>query len=524
MIPKFFKINLVLFIFSAVSFAQTTYYVSPTGSDSNTGLDTAHALATPSVALAKVTGTTGGYTIYFRGGTYKYATQLKTPKAGVSGNPNRLFAYPGEHPIFDFTGLNDRGIYISKDYWYLRGLEVCNAGSNGIVISTGTGNNVLEGCVAHDNALEGIKLTGSSGLVHDNLILNCDSYRNYDAATHGEDADGFAAKTGTGTGNIFKCCRSWNNSDDGWDFYSNSTGGLVMDSCWSFRNGVNLWGDASWSGDGDGFKLGGAGTTSEHVCVNCIAFDNSLSGYSNNNAVAGQTLINCTAYRNSSKHYNYCLNTTITAGTLMKHYIVNCISYGDRDSITAVNQQTTNSWQIGTLTDADFVSLDTTGVTGPRNADYSLPKLNFLHLAATSQLVNKGTVVTLPCGADVNMAVPYTGSTPDIGAYEADTSSTTTLINKIFNTLAPTECKLFSNYPNPFNPETIIKFQITERGLVTLKVYDVLGREVTTLVNEERVPGIYSETFNGTNLASGIYISRLQSGAHVLSQRMVLLK
>jgi hypothetical protein len=522
--PKFWK---YLFFWPAcLLYAQTTYYVSPSGSDSNTGLDTAHALATPSVALAKVTATSGGYTIYFRGGTYKYATQLKTPKAGVAGSPNRLFAYPGERPVFDFTGLKDRGIYISKDYWYLRGLEVCNAGSNGIIISSASGHNVVEGCAAHDNGLEGMKITGStSSLAHDNLFLNCDSYRNYDDSTHGEDADGFAAKTGCGTGNIFKGCRSWNNSDDGWDFYSNSTGGLVIDSCWAFRNGVNLWSDASFAGDGDGFKLGGAGTTSQHVCVHCIAFDNTLSGFAQNYSKAGQTLINCTAFRNSSSHYNFALADAVSSGTLLKHYVMNCISYNGTNTFGTAIQSTSNSWQVTALTDADFVSLDTAGVTGPRNSDYSLPKLNFLHIAKTSALVNAGTVIALPCGGDSTIAVPYSGSSPDIGAYEADTASSATLIGKILNgDSRPTECKILPNYPNPFNPETTIKFQIAQKGMTTLKVYDAVGREVAVLIHEELPPGTYTETFDGSHLASGIYFSLLQTGAHRSVQKMMLLK
>jgi len=132
-----------------------------------------------------------------------------------------MWAYPGERPVFDFTGLNDRGLYISKNFWHIKGIEVCNAGSNGICLSS-CGYNIIEGCSSHDNGLEGIKLTGSTSdtakLARYNLILNCDSYRNYDAANHGENADGFAAKTGRGPGNIFKGCRSWNNADDGWDF------------------------------------------------------------------------------------------------------------------------------------------------------------------------------------------------------------------------------------------------------------------------------------------------------------------
>ena len=83
---------------------------------------------------------------------------------------------------------------------------------------------------------------------------------------------------------------------------------------------------------------------------------------------------------------------------------------------------------------------------------------------------------------------------------------------------------LMQNYPNPFNPTTNIGFRIAESGFVSLKVYDILGREVTTLVNELKRAGSYEVAFNGTNLANGIYIYRLESGKYSYTRKMILLK
>ena len=83
---------------------------------------------------------------------------------------------------------------------------------------------------------------------------------------------------------------------------------------------------------------------------------------------------------------------------------------------------------------------------------------------------------------------------------------------------------LFQNYPNPFNPVTTISYQIPERGFVTLKVYDILGNEVATLVNEEKPAGIYQVELDGLNLSSGIYFYRLRAGKFVESKKMVLMK
>lgn len=87
-----------------------------------------------------------------------------------------------------------------------------------------------------------------------------------------------------------------------------------------------------------------------------------------------------------------------------------------------------------------------------------------------------------------------------------------------------TNYSLSQNYPNPFNPSTQIKFTIKEAGLVTLKVFDILGREVTTLINRELTGGSYNIDFNAAGLASGIYFYRLESGSFVQTNKMMLLK
>ena len=88
----------------------------------------------------------------------------------------------------------------------------------------------------------------------------------------------------------------------------------------------------------------------------------------------------------------------------------------------------------------------------------------------------------------------------------------------------PTAYKLEQNYPNPFNPTTSIKYSIPTGGFVSLKIYDVLGREVATLVNETKAPGFYKANFNASNLASGLYIYRLTSGTHSYAKKMLLIK
>lgn len=88
----------------------------------------------------------------------------------------------------------------------------------------------------------------------------------------------------------------------------------------------------------------------------------------------------------------------------------------------------------------------------------------------------------------------------------------------------PTRFELSQNYPNPFNPSTQIKFSVPKEGFVNIKVFDVLGREVRTLVNEVKKPGYYSVDFDGANLSSGFYFYRMETSSYVETKKMMLLK
>ncbi|MBX2977350.1 MAG: T9SS type A sorting domain-containing protein [Ignavibacteriaceae bacterium] len=87
-----------------------------------------------------------------------------------------------------------------------------------------------------------------------------------------------------------------------------------------------------------------------------------------------------------------------------------------------------------------------------------------------------------------------------------------------------TEYALFQNYPNPFNPTTKITYQIPKEGLVTLKIYDILGKEVTTLINEEKQAGKYSIEFNASKLSSGVYLYELRSNEYKSTKKLLLMK
>ncbi|MCK7523212.1 MAG: T9SS type A sorting domain-containing protein [Ignavibacteriales bacterium] len=107
------------------------------------------------------------------------------------------------------------------------------------------------------------------------------------------------------------------------------------------------------------------------------------------------------------------------------------------------------------------------------------------------------------------------------GVYEIDN---TFLTNVNEQNKMPNECLLFQNFPNPFNPSTTIYYQIPQAGFVSLKVFDILGREVATMVNEEKPVGNYEITFSGQGLPSGIYFYKLNAGNFSSVKKMILIK
>jgi hypothetical protein len=105
------------------------------------------------------------------------------------------------------------------------------------------------------------------------------------------------------------------------------------------------------------------------------------------------------------------------------------------------------------------------------------------------------------------------------------------IVNVDNNNLVVNDFQLYQNYPNPFNPTTSIQYAVgslpdgkASTQLVQLKIYDVLGNEVATLVNEEKAPGKYEVEFNATQLPSGFYLYRLTAGDFVQTKKMILIK
>lgn len=152
------------------------------------------------------------------------------------------------------------------------------------------------------------------------------------------------------------------------------------------------------------------------------------------------------------------------------------------------------------------------------------------------ELVNdNGVVVAVN---NLTSSNPFILKAPSTGTYTVNAGfkspsrqyGTTTVVlnvsgvNENLIDFNPNEYKLYTNYPNPFNPSTKIRYAIPQTSFTTLKVYSVTGKEVATLINEEKTPGVYEVSFDGKGLSSGIYFYKLQSGSFSDIKKMILLK
>ena len=423
-------------LLAAKNVLAAEYYVSPTGSDTNPGTQ-----ASPFATVQKANNSAAaGDTIWMRAGTYYSTTQINLSKSGTSDtNRTKIWAYPGEVPLLDCSQYqtttpmaNTPAILVTGSWMHLKGLEIANSkvGASGnhsysTVQTKGASNDTFELLNLHHGFGAGLFIDDTKG-GGGHLILNCDSHDNYDingSQGDGQNADGFGHHyQTTGATSTFRGCRSWWNSDDGYDFIYQDIP-LIVENCWAMGMGHPVYGTASPAdGNGNGFKMGGNVTNTRHMIRNCVAWKNKDSGFYSNHSTGGHTWYNNTAFQNGSD-FNMLSGPSAApiqlTGTLA-HILRNNISYTNKTSNMGGVDTQFNTWDLNiTPKAADFLSITDPTVSGtgqaieasspalgPRKADGSLPDVDFLKLAGGSQMIDKGTDVGLP----------FVGAAPDLGA------------------------------------------------------------------------------------------------------------
>jgi uncharacterized repeat protein (TIGR02059 family) len=429
------KLLILALLWSFSTLYGATYYVSPSGSDASGN----GSIGSPWFTLNKAwSGVIAGDIIYMRGGNYYYTSpQNLSGKSGNSSNLIQLLAYPGEKPIINGRDMDTQHNWnlisiTNANYLYIKGIRISNLpqpvvipNSNGYY-AVSMGNYDPKSAVWVTNItfdqveLDHIGGWGCTIFEHctDISWINCDSHHNQDPYSNrfGGDnyggSDGWESAAETSTRIHFIGCRSWWNSDDGWD-NRYATGIFTYDHCWSFRNGF-IPNTYTLVGNGEGFKLQGPNANSSNtdniirIVQNCLSFDNQ-AGYEGvaEPYYGGMHLYNNVSFRNYGA-MNF--QGTHSTATVLKNNITvqsnwSTVSFGD----------SYNSWNLSASASAsDFMSVDTTGATGPRQADGSLPNLNFLHLKTGSKMIDAGT----------DVGIGYTGSAPDLGAFEVQSGST----------------------------------------------------------------------------------------------------
>ena len=433
-----------------------TYFVATNGNDANGG-----TLSAPFATLMHAESVVvPGDTVYIRGGNYVIpANQIPATtdnsdlyydynyfsKKGTASKRICYWGYKNERPVFDFTNVKPAGhritaFYVTGSYYYFKNFEIIGVQ---VTITThtqsecfrnyGGNNNIFENLSMHDNQAIGFYLTKGAN----NLVYNCDAYNNCDSTSEagaGGNVDGFGChpnSTGS-TGNVFRGCRAWLNSDDGFDLI-NAFAAVTFDSCFAFYNGYSKNNDGTLvsRGDGNGFKAGGFGMGTitkypdpipRHTVERSLAYYNKQCGFYANHHLGGINFYNNTAYQNG-KNFNMVNRKSVAEAVDIAgygHHVQNNISYLPRssgadilnidESSDSASLNTNNSFSVPiSAGDNDFNSLDINELTLPRKADGSLPDMDLFTLKS-DRFVDKG----------IDVGLPYYGTAPDLGYRETD--------------------------------------------------------------------------------------------------------
>lgn len=426
----------LIFHLQAFSALPAIYYVAPSGLDTNPGTSNS-----PFATIMRAqSAASSGSTVYLRGGSYflnnSNLTKTNSPwaivnnltKSGIS-----YLAFPGERPVFDFSGvrpidLRVTAFLVTASDCVFKGFDV--VGVQIVITNTHTqsecfrivnGNrNRFEQLAMHDGMGNGWYLTDGSS----NLVLNCDAYRNrgLDGGSLGN-IDGFGCHPAhtSGTGNVIRGCRSWFNSDDGYDCI-NAKAVVTFDNCWAFYNGY-FTNFQNSTGDGNGFKSGGYGVSGNsyptpvprHVTRFCLSVRNRATGFDANHHTGGLDWFDNTAYRNGVNFDMLCnLDAKGYSNDVpgFDHVMKNNVGYFGGSEVINLGPSNDVSFNYFTLpvtvTAADFMTLDESLLTAPRQPNGDLPYVAFAQLVSGSDLVNAGT----------NVGVAFAGAAPDLGIFE----------------------------------------------------------------------------------------------------------
>jgi parallel beta-helix repeat protein len=517
MLQKFyFVVAVVSHLLFSPLFGQNTYYVSENGNDGNDGLTQLTAFETLQHAADIVSA---GDSVLVMQGTY-VGFDLRT--GGTQNSPIIFKVIEADATINQHNAVTNDGINIENADWVVvDGFKVINTPRAGIRIAV-SDNVVVRNNYCNNNQYWGI-FTGFT----DNILIENNTCSN-SVQQHG------IYVSNSGDNPVVRNNICFGNNDCGIQLNADvSQGGdgiitnAVIESNIIFENGTS---------GGSAINLDGV---QDSKIYNNLLYNNHSSGISlfmidgaegsKNNKVYNNTIVNPTTTR-----WNININSGSTGNSVYNNILINHHSF--RGSIT-VDESSIAGFQsdynivedrlspdgdntILTLSQWQGLGYDLHSMLAdPDNQVFADTSTSNYHLLQNAQAVDVGTsLVSSVVTVDLDDVSRPQGSGYDIGCYEF--SSTTGITEENI----PEKFQLFQNYPNPFNPETIISWQSPMAGRNILKVFNILGNEVATLIDKEMPSGKYEIRFNGSGLTSGIYLVRLQVDSFVQTKKMSLIK
>jgi parallel beta-helix repeat protein len=509
-------LSLLLFLGWNFISAQTSYYVSETGNNNSNGLSPQTAFATLQYAADLVSA---GDSVLVLAGNY-VGFDIRTD--GNQNSPIVFKAIEDDVVIDERNSTTPDGINIENTSWIIiDGFEVADQPRAGIRAAV-SDFITIKNNYCHNNQRWGI----FTGFTDDLTVEN--NTCSYSADEHGI-------------------------------YVSNSSDRPIIRNNHSFNNngcGIHMNGDISQGGDG---------IISNAIIEGNIIHDNGLGGGSaiNMDGVQSSEIFNNLIYNNhatgiamyqidggdASKNNNIYNNTIIqpsdgrwdiiavdgsTGNKLYNNILINHHSFRGSIALDAASMtgfESDYNILVNRLSDDDGNSNMTLSqwqslgydlhsmVADPENQIFVDYTNDNYHLLQNAQAVNVGTNLVLPIVFEDLDNIPRPqGSAYDIGCYEF------TGTTEVVQANIPKSFKLFQNYPNPFNPTTKIEFQLANSGFVSLKVYNVLGNEIKTLLNKEMSAENYEVTFDGSGFSSGIYFVRLQQDSFIQTMKMTLMR
>ena len=515
------RANIFLFVlislFSIQLIAQTTYYVSPppSGNDGNDGSETT-PWATIQGAINN-SSVVDGDIIIVKDGTYNENVDvtkeltiqsengyLSTTVVAVNTNEDYVFEVRANNVTIEgFTAYGATAVWNSSGIGLI-GVSNCTINSNrcgldashqnwlAINIRGNSSNNTISNNIMSYNQCYGINIREGS---NNNLIINNNISNN--------------GGGGNGGYGIQNCENSTSNKVRGNNIENNETFGIRI-----ITSGINL-------GNNDINDKGENTIRNNGVYDISNATTNTINAYYNIWGINDSTTIDSHIYDNEEGDGEVFFNpwiddplpvelTTFTASVIGNAVKLNCQTatevnnYGfsvarQTQESSIKNQDESQSWENITFVEGHGNS------NSPKYYEY------------TDKTVNSGKYHYRLKQIDIDGQFEYSETV------EADLGM-------------PSKFELYQNYPNPFNPTTTIKYitptvktlhatsQQKYATSVQLKVYDILGNEVSTLVNEKQQPGVYEVTFDASKLASGIYFYRLKAGNFSQTNKMILIK